>query len=360
MGEKIGQQKTKVLPIGVGFAMLAALLFGISTPFAKLLIGTISPVLLAGLFYLGSGIGLSIVYVIKRDRSTEAGLTRKDVPWLGGAVFFGGVLGPVLLMWGLSATPASAASLLLNLEGVFTALLAWFAFRENFDRRIAFGMVFIVGGGLVLSWQGSGGFSFPVRSLAIVGACLCWGIDNNLTQKVSASNPVQVAAIKGAVAGSVNLVVALFLGARLPAVTGLAGSLVVGFLGYGLSLVLFVLALRHIGTARTGAYFSLAPFVGATVSVILLGDSIGIPFLVAAVLMGAGVWLHVTERHEHEHHHERMEHSHQHVHDEHHQHTHELGIDPTEPHTHMHVHEPMTHTHPHYPDIHHRHEHEDG
>jgi len=197
----------------------------------------------------------------------------------------------------------------------------------------------------------------PLGSLAIAGACLCWGIDNNLTQKVSASNPYQVAAIKGAVAGIVNLTVALFMGAKLPPLfTGVA-ALFVGFIGYGLSLALFVLALRHIGTARTGAYFSLAPFVGAVVALLLLHEPVGGFFLIAAGLMGVGVWLHLTERHAHEHTHERMEHSHRHVHDEHHQHEHEAGVDPTKPHTHWHVHEPLTHTHSHYLDIHHRHDH---
>jgi drug/metabolite transporter (DMT)-like permease len=260
-------------------------------------------------------------------------------------------------MLGLRLTPASTASLLLNMEGVFTALLAWFVFKENFDKRIALGMLLIVAGGGVLSWQGTLGFRLPLGALAVVGACLCWGIDNNLTQKVSASNPYQTAAIKGAVAGTVNLIIALGLGAKLPALPVIGGALLVGFAGYGLSLALFVLALRHIGTARTGAYFALAPFVGAIVALLLLREPIGTFFLLAAALMGGGVWLHLTEKHEHTHTHGRLEHCHRHVHDEHHQHEHEEGVDPTEPHTHCHVHEPLTHTHAHYPDIHHRHVH---
>jgi drug/metabolite transporter (DMT)-like permease len=345
------------LPSGVGVAILAAVLFGASTPFAKLLLGQLPPVLLAGLLYLGSGIGLTVLRAVRRRQAEEAPLTRKDYPWLAGAVLFGGMLGPVLLMLGLSSTPASAASLLLNLEGVFTALLAWFVFRENFDRRIALGMLLILAGGVLLSWQGAGELTLPLGSLLVVGACLCWGIDNNLTQKVSTGDPFQVAAIKGAAAGSVNLVVAFVLGAELPAPAVLGGALLVGFAGYGLSLALFVLALRHIGTARTGAYFSLAPFVGAAVALPLLREPVGPLFLGAAALMGAGVWLHLTEKHEHEHTHEWMEHTHPHVHDEHHQHEHPPGIDPQAPHTHPHVHEPLTHTHPHYPDIHHRHRH---
>jgi drug/metabolite transporter (DMT)-like permease len=341
----------------VGYALLAALLFGASTPFSKLLLGHTPPALLAGLLYLGSGLGLTLVLLLRRGRSTEASLTKPDLPWLAGAVFFGGVLGPLLLMLGLSRTPASGASLLLNMEAVFTALLAWFAFRENFDRRIALGMALIVAGSVVLSWRGAEGFALPLGSLAVVGACLCWGIDNNLTQKVSAGDPLQVTAIKGVVAGTVNLCLALSLGARLPSVAAVAGAALVGFAGYGLSLALFVTALRYIGTARTGAYFSTAPFAGALVSLLALREPVGPAFFAAAALMGAGVWLHLTERHEHEHRHERLAHSHQHVHDEHHRHAHEPGVDPNEPHTHPHVHEPMTHSHPHFPDIHHRHGH---
>lgn len=349
------QQRRQGLPTGVGFALAAAALFGASTPFAKLLVGNVPPLLLAGLLYLGSGFGLGL-YLLLRGHRGEARLQRRELPWLAGAVLFGGALGPALLMLGLRTTPASTAALLLNLEGVFTALLAWFAFHENFDRRIALGMLLIVAGGAVLSWQ-PGTLALPPGALAVAGACLCWGIDNNLTQKVSGSDPLQVAAIKGAAAGGVNTAIALALGAALPGAPTTAGAMVVGLLGYGVSLALFVLALRHIGTARTGAYFSLAPFVGAGVALVLLREPVGPRFFAAAALMGAGVWLHLTERHEHQHRHERLEHTHRHVHDVHHRHSHPAGTDPGEPHTHRHVHEPLEHTHPHYPDLHHRHVH---
>ena len=344
-------------PRGISYAVVAAVLFGLSTPFAKLLLGNVSPVLLAGLLYLGSGIGLSLLYFLRRAND-EPPLPSTDFPWLAGAVFFGGICGPVLLMLGLRLTPASTASLLLNMEGVFTALLAWCVFKENFDRRIALGMALIVAGGVVLSWQGSQGLALPLGSLAVAGACLCWGIDNNFTQKVSASNPYQIAAIKGAVAGIVNVTIALCLGDKLPALPVIGGALLVGFVGYGLSLALFVLALRHVGTARTGAYFALAPFVGAIVALPLLHEPIGMIFLAASALMGGGVWLHLSENHRHEHTHSRLEHAHRHMHDAHHQHAHEAGTDPSEPHTHSHVHDPMTHNHAHYPDIHHRHNHD--
>jgi drug/metabolite transporter (DMT)-like permease len=264
-------------------------------------------------------------------------------------------------MIGLTGTPASGASLLLNLEGVFTALLAWFVFRENFDRRIALGMLCIVAGGVALSWEGRltwGGLAGP---LAVAGACFCWAIDNNLTQKISAGDPVQIAMIKGLVAGSVNTAIAFLLGANLPAVPRVGAALALGFLSYGVSLVFFVLALRHLGTARTGAYFSTAPFVGAALSLAIFRERPTPIFLAASALMAAGVWLHLTERHEHAHQHEAMDHDHAHVHDGHHQHIHTANdppvTDPT-PHTHRHRHERLAHSHAHYPDIHHRHPHD--
>ena len=346
---------------GIACALLAALLFGASTPLAKSLLPQMTPLLLAGLLYLGSGGGLA-AYSFVRSRWSdlarrEAALTRKDAPWLAGAILAGGVIAPVLLMWGLATTPASSASLLLNLEGVLTALLAWFVFKENFDRRIALGMALIAAGGVCVSWVGRPEAGVPWSALAIVGACLAWAIDNNLTRKVSAGDPVQIAMLKGLVAGSVNTGLAFALGAKLPTASSLLATGVVGFFGYGVSLTLFVLALRHIGTARTGAYFSIAPFVGAALAVLFLGDKLTIGFGLAAVLMVLGVWLHLTERHEHGHRHEPMEHDHLHTHDEHHQHAHRASALPGEPHSHAHRHEPMIHSHPHYPDIHHRHGH---
>jgi len=347
------------VPAGVGFAIGSALLFGLSTPCAKLLVGETAPLLLAGLLYAGSGLGLAMIRLFLPVSADEAPITRTEMPWLAGAIVAGGILGPVLLMTGLRSTPASAASLLLNLEGVFTALLAWFVFRENFDRRIAVGFALIVAGGVALSWEGGseGRFALPLGSLAITAACLCWAVDNNLTQRISGADPLHLAAIKGGVAGGVNLGLAVATGAAWPSAVVTVGALAVGFLGYGLSLTLFVLALRHLGTARTGAYFSLAPFFGAVVSLVVLRESIGAGFVAAGILMAVGAWLHLTERHEHQHHHERLEHSHRHAHDQHHRHAHGENVAAGEPHAHPHVHEPTAHRHPHYPDIHHRHGH---
>lgn len=349
---------------GILFALLAAALFGASTPFAKVLMGEhTAPILLAGMLYLGSGIGLSSWLAIRAARkngNTEtASVSRADIPWLAGAVVTGGIIGPVLLMTGLDMVPAASASLLLNMEGVLTAMLAWFVFRESFDRRVFLGMGLIVAAGMLLSWEGNGaspGISWG--ALYIVAACLCWAIDNNLTRKVSASDAVQIAAIKGMVAGLVNLAFSLFwLELPLPATREILAAGLIGFSGYGLSLVFFVLALRHLGTARTGAYFSAAPFVGAAISLLMLDERPESLFWLAASLMVAGIWLHLTEKHVHTHTHERTSHTHTHRHDAHHQHEHDFPWDGTEPHTHAHVHEPLTHTHPHFPDIHHRHRH---
>lgn len=340
------------------YALAAAALFGASTPFAKLLVGEIPPLLLGGLLYLGSGMGLCAARMV-RDRSwARSGLARHEWPWLLGAILFGGVLGPVALMFGLTSTGGSTASLLLNLEAVLTALIAWVVFRENADRRVVLGMAAIVAGGVVLSWPtGSAQATNWIGPLAIAAACLCWAIDNNLTRKVSASDALFIAGSKGLIAGAVNCSLALSLGALWPEPKVLLATALVGLLGYGISLVMFVLALRGLGTARTGAYFSTAPFIGAVVALILLSEPATPAFWAACILMGIGVWLHLTERHEHTHTHDPQEHRHMHVHDEHHQHEHGPEWDGREPHDHMHLHAVVAHKHPHFPDIHHRHAH---
>ncbi len=345
---------------GAPLAILSAALFGASTPFAKALLGGgVDPWLLAGLLYLGSGVGLGIVAGARRvagSAPAETPLRRGDLAWLGLVVISGGIVGPVLLMVGLAATPASTASLLLNLEGLATMAIAWLMFRENVDRRLLAGAAAILAGAVVLSWQG-GPSGFGWGTVAIAGACLAWGVDNNLTRKLSAADPVQIALIKGLAAGAVNLALAVAAGAQLPSAAAIGGAALIGFLGYGLSLVLFVFALRYLGTARTGAYFSTAPFIGAVLAVTLFGEPVTAGLMVAGLLIAAGVYLHLAERHEHEHAHEAFAHEHRHVHDEHHQHPHEPGDPVGEPHAHPHRHLPIVHRHPHYPDLHHRHPH---
>jgi drug/metabolite transporter (DMT)-like permease len=345
-------------PAAIAAALLAALLFGASTPFAKLLAGTVSPILLAGLLYLGSGLGLWAIRLVRDRRLAVPKLPAHEWPWFLGAIASGGVIGPVLLMYGLIRTSASSASLLLNLEAVMTAAIAWIVFGENADRRIVLGMTLIVAGGVALAWPGAAAQGGTIHgALLIGGACLFWALDNNLTRKVSAADADFIAGTKGLVAGTTNLALAVALGAKLPPLMLLLSAMMLGLLGYGASLVLFVLALRGLGSARTGAYFSTAPFLGAAIAVVALHDSTPTGFWLSACLMAAGVALHLTERHAHEHHHEALSHTHSHVHERHHLHEHDFPWDGTEPHVHLHRHDALVHHHPHYPDLHHRHRH---
>ena len=344
---------------GIAIALASALLFGISTPLAKTLVGTVSPLLLAGLLYAGSGLGLVLVLAVRSlaaRGSFSWRLPRHEWRWLAAAVLLGGVVAPVALMFGLVSSAASTASLLLNLEAVFTALIAWILFRENFDRRVVAGMLAIVAGGALLASTPGAYAGASVGILLIVAACFCWALDNNLTRNVASSDAVVVACVKGLIAGAVNIALAFLVGVDLPQRGTLAAAALLGFLGYGVSLVLFVVALRHLGTARTVAYFSVAPFFGAAVALLLQGDPITWELVVAGLVMAAGVWLHLTERHEHPHAHAAQEHSHRHLHDEHHQHAHD-SWNGNEPHSHRHVHAPLVHSHRHYPDMHHRHRH---
>jgi len=338
----------------IAYVSLSAALFGASTPFAKLLVGIVPPLALAGLLYLGSGVGLAVWFVARR---TPMNLSARDLPWLGAAIAAGGIVGPAFLMYGLARTDGASASLLLNLEVVFTAVMAWVVFRENVDKRVFVGVLAIVAGGVVLSWEQVPQARSVSGPLLIGAACLAWALDNNLTRRVSGGDAVAIASLKGLVAGAANLGLALALGAYLPAPGAIALAGLVGLVGYGISLVLFIVALRDLGTARAGAYFSVAPFYGAALALPLLGERPGIAFWAAAALMGVGVWLHLTERHEHEHVHEPTTHAHEHTHDAHHQHEHEGAWDGREPHSHTHQHTRLRHRHPHYPDLHHRHRH---
>jgi drug/metabolite transporter (DMT)-like permease len=345
-------------PAAILAALIAALLFGASTPFAKLLVGDIPPILLAGLLYLGSGLGLWLLRLARDRGLATPRLPAREWPWLLGAIAAGGVLAPVLLMYGLTRTSAANASLLLNLEAVFTALIAWIVFHENAGRRVVLGIALIVAGGVLLAWTPGAMIAGAARGAgAIALAGLCWGLDNNLTRKVAASDALFIAATKGLAAGITNCALAAALGASLPPARLIAAAMTVGLAGYGLSLVLYVLALRGLGSARTGAYFSTAPFLGAAVAMIAFHEPATAAFWLAALLMAAGVWLHLSEHHEHEHGHEALTHAHPHVHDAHHQHEHDLAWDGTEPHSHPHHHPPLRHRHRHYPDVHHRHRH---
>lgn len=348
--------KSALTSRGVQAAVLAAVLFGAATPLAKLLLGAVNPWLLAGLLYAGSGLGLVIYRLIRRTPRVR--LARSDRAPLIGAVLSGGVIAPVLLMFGLSAMPASGASLLLNAEAVFTLVVAWLVFGEPVSRRILLGLAAIVAGAVVLSVPTVVEFGSPLPALAVLAACLAWAVDNNLTRKVALNDTTWLAAVKGAVAGPANLVLGFLVGAQLPAPGAIGAAMAVGFVAYGVSLALFIFGMREVGAARAGAYFSVAPFFGAVLA-LTLGEAVSWPLALAGALMALGVWLHLTERHTHAHHHDPTTHDHWHTHDVHHQHTHVDGsaVGDGAGHRHEHAHDALTHDHPHYPDAHHPHRH---
>ncbi len=339
------------------YALLAAATFGLSVPLSKVLLDTVEPLVLAGLLYLGAGIALFGVGLARqtwlRDGfGNPAPLRRADLPWLGGALLLGGVLAPVLLLVGLQRTGAGAASLLLSLEGVFTIIMAGFVFREVVRKQVWLGALFVAGAASLLAAHGASGWSVRLGAFAIAGATLCWAVDNNLTGKVSQKDPVAIVRLKGLVAGSVNVALALALGKAWPSWGVVAGALGLGAVSYGLSLVFFVLALRGIGAARTSGLFGTAPLLGAALSAALFAESRAWVLLPAGALIGAGMWLLLPRHDEQWHAHKAMTHEHPHVHDEHHQHAHPPGAGP-EPHTHVHTHTPMAHGHARIADAHH-------
>ena len=337
------------------WAIGAALLFGLTTPIAK---GLALPAFeLAGLLYLGAGAGLCAIRWIRDRRWAASGLRRQDLKWLSGSILFGGILAPVCLMLGLSRATAATASLLLNFESLFTALLAWFAFKEHAGRRVVVGMLCVFAGGIVLSGVVGGTDVAGSGAGWIVLACLGWALDNNLTRPISGSDALFIAATKGIVAGAVNFAIALLMGGVITSATLMPAALSLGLVGYGLSLVLFILSLRTLGAARTGAYFATAPFIGAAFAFAVLREPVTASLLVGGVLMLIGVALHVTEEHSHEHEHEALTHAHTHVHDEHHRHEHDFPWSADQAHAHEHAHLPIRHRHPHYPDLHHQHTH---
>jgi drug/metabolite transporter (DMT)-like permease len=317
---------------------------------------------LAGLLYLGSGVGLGAMLALRRilgrraANRSEAPLARGDLLPLAGAVLAGGIAAPVALLWGLAGMHAADAALLLNFESILTTFIAAAIFREAVGGRVWLAAGVMLAAGTLLAYDPQASLRFSPHALAVVGACALWALDNNLTRAVSASDPLQIAAIKGAVAGSVNLALGLALGNAAPGIGVAGAALAIGFASYGLSLVLFIHALRHLGAARTAAHFGTAPFIGAAVAIALLGEPVTAALAAAAALMALATWLVLTETHAHEHTHAHLEHTHGHVHDEHHRHDHR-GDEGPEPHAHAHVHLPINHAHPHLPDLHHRHDH---
>lgn len=352
-------QRSHVYPMAQ--ALLAAILFGASAPLAKLLLGEIEPVLLAGLLYLGSGLGILLYKTLSpvESRDAEAPINRGDWGWLAGAVFAGGVAAPILLLISLRNTPASTASLLLNFEGVATTLIAALVFKEAVSRYAIWAIACVTLASILLSWDTSGQWSLSLGALGIIGACILWGIDNNLTRNISAKDPLMIVIVKGLGAGSFSFVLALILGNWLPSILIVLGALLLGSLSYGLSIVLFIRAMRGLGAVRTSALFGTAPLIGTALSFVLFRDALTPLFLIALPLMIIAAALLFRENHEHRHTHEATTHEHQHRHDDgHHNHDHPGMTSRSLTHSHVHTHEPMEHEHPHLPDIHHRHSHE--
>ncbi len=343
--------------------LLAALFFGASAPLSKLLLGSVDAVPLAGFLYLGSGLGAAILIGIQavffRERTRESALTRREVPWLIGAIAAGGVAAPIILMLGLKLTPASTASMLLNFEAVGTALLAAWLFKEAIDRRVVIGIMLITAAGIALSWDGRNEWGFSLGALAIILACFLWGLDNNCTRHISGKNPLTIVAIKGFSAGAFSLILTVILRRPLPTLDSIWKILLLGAVSYGLSIYLFILSLRNLGAARTGALFGLAPFIGTALSLILFPETPAWYFWLAIPIMAAGMGFILTEVHRHAHVHEPFMHDHRHYHpEEHHEHAHQPELAFVKGwHTHEHQHLIQEHEHDHTPDIHHRHQH---
>ena len=341
------------------FIVISASLFGISPPLAKLLVEDIPPVALAGLLYLGAFAGLSLYSIGKRIIMTDpdkkaAPLERKDLPWLAGAVLVGGIIAPISMMTGLTLISGFSASLLLNLEGLATAMIAVFLFKENAGKNLWLALVCMTIAGILLTWDPSQGKFNIAGPLLIIFAVVCWGMDNNLTRNISHKDPIQIAKIKGFVAGTTSLSLAIILGMKIYLDITIVFSLLLGSFSYGISLVFFIKALEGLGSSRTGAFFSLAPFIGAITSLIILKEWIGWVMFPAAGFMIIGIWLISSEKHSHYHIHKQITHTHSHVHnDMHHLHKHSGAF--YEPHTHEHTHVEIAHTHVHWPDTHHQH-----
>jgi drug/metabolite transporter (DMT)-like permease len=369
---------------GTALAMAGAALFGASVPLCKLLAPGVAPLALAGLLYLGAGGSLLMLQqalrlFARRDgapgdgnitstggghaaeapivaHAAEAQLRKQDALPFAGVVIFGAVLGPLCMLSGLSRASGVAASLLLNLEAPFTALLAVLLFREHLGRRGFLAAALLVSGGGVLALGPGRAEATLAGALLLAAACAAWALDNNLTTRLSLRDPVALVRWKGLCGGACTLLLALALGQPLPPLRTALFALLLGAACYGISLAWSVRAMRLLGAARQSALFATAPFAGSLLSVPLLGERLGLPELAAAALMALGLWLLLREQHSHRHTHKPQEHEHAHVHDEHHRHAHQ-GTEGPEPHSHPHRHELLEHEHAHLPDAHHRHGH---
>jgi drug/metabolite transporter (DMT)-like permease len=333
--------------------LAAAALFGASTPASKAILDSLGPFTLAGLLYLGAAIGM-LPFAL-RGRSLIKQIDRRNLKLLAGAVVFGGIVGPVLLLTGLRIASASSVALWLNMETTATIILGFFLFKENMDARSWLAAALVVGASILLaSPSGFGGLG---ASLLIVGACVAWGFDNNFTALIDGLTPSQSTVAKGVVAGSVNLVIGLSVEAAGATSVTVLAALGVGTLAYGASIALYIAGAQQLGATRSQMIFATAPFWGVALAWTALSEPVLLVQLIAGALMITAVWLMHSERHGHRHTHERQTHTHWHRHDDgHHDHEHP-GLPRSTGHSHEHTHEPMTHEHPHKPDLHHRHKH---
>lgn len=342
----------------VAMAVLAAALYGVSAPVAKLLLAEIPPTLMAALLYLGAGIGMAIILVargLSRAKQSEAKLTRRELPYVAGMISLD-IMAPIFLMLGLSMTTASNASLLNNFEIVATSLIALFVFKEAIGRRMWVAIAFITFSSILLSVEDLSSFAFSIGSIFVLAACLCWGLENNCTRMLSLKDPLQIVVTKGFGSGLGCLIISMALHEFSHNVPYILVALCLGFVAYGLSIYFYISAQRELGAARTSAYYAAAPFIGVIISWIALNEKITGTFLIALVIMLVGAYLAISEKHGHSHLHEEITHEHIHDHNDlHHDHAHEPEV--LGPHTHVHTHQTLVHQHTHTPNLHHRHTH---
>jgi drug/metabolite transporter (DMT)-like permease len=349
---KINQYKAS------SFAILAAALYAISSPVSKLLLKEIPPTLMASFLYLGAGLGMSIVGVVKHMKSkekAEARLTKKELPFTALMVALD-IAAPIFLMFGLTMTTASSASLLNNFEIVATSLIALLLFKESISKRLVGAIFLITISSIILSIRDISSFSLSFGSIFVLLACICWGLENNCTRKLSIKDPLEIVVIKGFGSGIGALLIALSLGERTNNILYIISALLLGFFAYGLSIFFYIYAQRDLGAAKTSAYYAIAPFIGVGLSLIIFREVPSWSFVVALLIMIIGTYFASTEEHNHRHSHILITHEHSHNHeDDHHNHIHNKTI--IKNHNHIHTHEECTHWHKHTQEIHHSHVH---
>lgn len=354
-------------------AILAAALYGISSPVSKILLEEIPPAMMASLLYLGAGSGMLLVNLFRRsgsDVQKESGLTRNELPYIIAMILLD-IAAPLLLMVALTVTTAANASLLNNFEIVATSLIAMLIFKEAIGKRMWIAIALITTASLLLTINESGSLSFSFGSIFVILACACWGLENNCTRKLSSKNPLQIVVIKGFGSGLCSLAIAFAVRQFSSNVFYICLAFLLGFVAYGLSIYFYIFAQRELGAARTSAYYAVAPFIGVLISIIVFRQKMNASFVAALLIMIAGAYFAASERHQHDHVHHPVTHEHRHNHhDSHHDHHHDndqilgdfLGQDPAPAgdHSHIHTHENIRHVHLHTPDIHHDHSHKDS